>query len=60
MKQNWEPNTVVKFEGDWVRIKEVMENPKNIQMWNLGLQEVEFGIGSSRNEICRMELQGLQ
>ena len=49
---------MAKFEGDWVRIREVMANLKNRQLWNFGLQEVEFGIGSSRNEICRMELWG--
>ena len=53
-------NTMVKFEGVWVRIEEVTTNPKNRQMWNLWLQKVEFGIGSSRKEICRMELQGFQ
>ena len=53
-------NTVAKFEGDWVRIRKVMENPKNRPMWNFGLQEVEFGIGSSRKEICRMGLGRLQ
>ena len=42
---------VEKFEGDWVRIEKVMANPKNNQTWNFGLQEVEFGIGSSRKEI---------
>ena len=26
MKQNSEMNTVAKFEGDWVRIEEVMTN----------------------------------
>ena len=51
-------NTVEKFEGDWVRIEEVMENPKNRKMWNFGLREVEFGIGSSSKEICKMELMG--
>ena len=55
MKQNLETNTVAKFEGVWERIEEVMTNHKNIQMWNFGLREVEFGIGSSMNEICRME-----
>ena len=60
MKKNWETNTVEKFEGDWVRIEEVMSNPKNRQMWNFRLQEVEFGIRSSRDEICKMELWGLQ
>ena len=39
------------FEGDLVRIEEVMENPKNTKMWNLWLQKVEFGIGYSRKEI---------
>ena len=48
-------NTVAKFEGDGVRIEESMRNRKNRQMWNFGLWEVEFGIGSSMNEICRME-----
>ena len=27
-----------------------MTNPKNRQMWNFDLQEVEFGIGSSMKE----------
>ena len=45
MKQNSETNIVAKFEGDWVRIEEVMANHKNRQMWNVGLREVEFGIG---------------
>ena len=49
-------NTLEKLEGVWVRIEEVMENPKNRQMWDFYLQKVEFGIGSSRKEICRMEL----
>ena len=53
-------NTVEKFEGDLVRVEEVMENPKNRQMWDLWLQKMEFGIESSRKEICRMELQGFQ
>ena len=39
-------NTVEKFEGDWVRIEKVMENPKNRQIWNFRIQEMEFGIGS--------------
>jgi len=47
-----------KIEGYWVRIKEVMANPKNRQMWNFWLREVEFGIGSSRKEICKMKFQG--
>ena len=47
-----------KLEGDQVRIEKVMENPKNIQMWDFRLREVEFTIGSSRNEICRIELWG--
>ena len=51
MKQNWETDTVAKFEGDWLRIKKVMENTKNKQMWDFGLREVEFGIGSPRNEM---------
>ena len=46
-----------KFEGDWVRIKKFMPNPKNREIWNFGFSEVEFGIGSSRKEIWRMELQ---
>ena len=50
--------TMEKFEGDWVRIEKVMENPKNRQIWDFWLQKVEFGIGSSKKEICRMELQG--
>ena len=51
-------NIVEKFEGDWVKIEEVMENPKYRQMWDFSLQKVEFGIGSSRKEICIMELWG--
>ena len=51
MKENWETKTMEKFKGDWVRIEEVMENPKNRQLWNFKLQEVEFGIRSSRQEI---------
>ena len=47
-------NIVDKFEGDWVRIEEVMENPKNRQKWDLLLRKVEFRIGSSRKEICIM------
>ena len=35
-----------KFEGDWVRIREVMTNFKNWQIWNFGLEEVKLGIGS--------------
>ena len=50
-------NIVEKFEGDQVRIEEVMENPKNKQMWDFGFWEVEFGIGSlGRNYVewnCR-------
>ena len=53
-KHKYEMNTVEKFEGDWVRIEEVMLNPKNRQMWDLWIQKVEFGIWSSRKEICRM------
>ena len=55
MKHNSETNTVAKcakYEGNWVRIEEVKTNRKNRQMWNFGLREVEFGIGSSMNEIC--------
>ena len=55
MKKNLEMNTATKFQGDWVRIEEALTNRKNRQMWNFGLREVEFGIGSSMNEICRME-----
>ena len=44
-----------KFEGDWVRIIKVMENPKNRKMWNFGLQEVEFGIVSSRKEYAKWD-----
>ena len=51
-------NIVAKFEGDWVRIEEVMANSKNGQMWDFWLWKVEFGIGSSRNEILKMEWQG--
>ena len=50
MKQKWKTNTVEKFEGTCVRIREVMTNPKNRQMWNFSLREVEFGIGSSMKE----------
>ena len=39
-------NTVAQFEGVWVKIEGVMENPKNRQMWDFGSWEVEFGIGS--------------
>ena len=46
---------VEKIEGDRVRIEKFMENPKNRQMGDFGLQEVEFGIGSSGKEICIME-----
>ena len=35
-------NTMSKFQGDWVRIEEVMENTKNRQMWDLWLQKMEF------------------
>ena len=52
-------NIVENFEGNWVRIEEVMEKPKNRQMLDFWLKKVEFGIGSSRKEICRMELQGI-
>ena len=31
-KHKYEMNTVEKFEGDWVRIEEVIENPNNRQM----------------------------
>ena len=48
-------NIVEKFEGDWVRIEKVMENPKNRQMWDFGLWEVEFWIGSSKKEIWKIE-----
>ena len=51
MKQNLEMNTVENFEGDWVRIKKVMENHGNRKIWDFRLREVEFGIGSSRKEI---------
>ena len=27
-------NTMEKLEGDWVGTEEVMENPKNRQMWD--------------------------
>ena len=47
MKPKWKTNTVEKFEGDSVRIREVMTNPKNRQMWNFGCHEVKLGIGSS-------------
>ena len=51
MKYNSETNTVEKFEGNWVRIEEPVTNHKNLQMWNFGLWEVEFGTRSSMNEI---------
>ena len=43
-------NTMEKFEGDWMRIREVMTNFKNWQMWNFSLEEVKLGIGSSKKE----------
>ena len=50
MKQKWIMNTIEKFEGIWVRTREVMTNPINRQMLNFGLQEVKLGIGSSMKE----------
>ena len=50
MKQKWKMNTVEKFEGDWVRIREVMINSKNLQMWNFGLEEMKLGIRASMKE----------
>ena len=43
------------FDGNWVRIKDVMEKTKNKQMWNSELREVEFGIGSSRKEYAEWD-----
>ena len=39
-----------KFEGDLVRIREVMTNFKNCQIWNFSLEEVKLGIWSSMKE----------
>ena len=58
MKQNSETNTVEKFEGDWVRIIEVMTNFKNLKMWNFILEEVKLGIGSSMKEYAEWYYEG--
>ena len=51
-------NIVEKFEGDWVRIREVMTNFKNSQMWNFGLEKVKLGIGSSIKEYAEWYYEG--
>ena len=53
MKQKWKTYIMEKFEGDWVRIRELMTNPKNWQMWYFGIQEVKLGIGSSMKEYAK-------
>lgn len=42
---------MAKFGGDWIKLEEVMANLKNREMWDFGLQKVEFGIRSSRKEM---------
>ena len=58
MKPNWKTNIVEKFEGDWVRIREVMTNFKNLKMWNFILEEVKLGIGSSMKEYAEWYYEG--
>ena len=50
MKQKLKMNTMEKFEGNWVRIREVMTNSKNWQIWNFILEEVKLGIRASMKE----------
>ena len=48
-----------KFEGVWVKIEGVMENPKNRQMWDFGSWEVEFGIGYSGMKYAESNYRGV-
>ena len=41
-------------------LKKLWQTVQHKQLSNFKLQEVELGIGSSMNEICRMEWRGLQ
>ena len=50
---------MAKFEGVWVKIKGVMANPKNRQMWDFGSWEVEFGIGSSGMKYAEWNCRGV-
>ena len=62
MKQNSEMNIVAKFEGDWVRIEEVMKNPKNRQMWDLCIRgnlgsKMGLIIKRTNNKFCKLEFK---